>query len=131
MVLGCPIRKSPDQRLFAPPRSLSQLITSFIASESQGIPRTLLSNFLEFLVFSLSFFRRDRSRRIIFSIIVKLDSFHPVKELFYPMFWVRGWRITDSNRGPPACKAGALPAELNPHFVVPGRLELPTPTLSV
>ncbi len=47
MVLGCPIRKSPDQRLFAPPRSLSQLITSFIASESQGIPRTLLSNFLE------------------------------------------------------------------------------------
>ena len=33
---GCPIRKSPDQRLFAPPRSLSQLITSFIASESQA-----------------------------------------------------------------------------------------------
>ena len=28
---GYPIRKSPDQRLFAPPRSLSQLITSFIA----------------------------------------------------------------------------------------------------
>ena len=51
-VLGCPIRISPDQWLFAPPRSFSQLITSFIASESQGIPRTLLSNFLEFLVFS-------------------------------------------------------------------------------
>lgn len=34
---GCPIRKSPDQRSFAPTRSLSQLITSFIASESQGI----------------------------------------------------------------------------------------------
>ena len=34
---GCPIRKSADQRSFAPPRSLSQLITSFIASESQGI----------------------------------------------------------------------------------------------
>ena len=34
---GCPIRKSSDQRLFAPTRSLSQLITSFIASESQGI----------------------------------------------------------------------------------------------
>ena len=42
---GCPIRKSPDQRLFAPPRSLSQLITSFFASESQGIPRTLLVTF--------------------------------------------------------------------------------------
>ena len=34
---GCPIRKSLDQRSFAPPQSLSQLITSFIASESQGI----------------------------------------------------------------------------------------------
>ena len=37
---GCPIRKSPDQRSFAPPRSLSQLITSFIACESLGIHRT-------------------------------------------------------------------------------------------
>ena len=37
--LGFPIRKSPDQFIFADPRSLSQLITSFIASESQGIPR--------------------------------------------------------------------------------------------
>ncbi len=43
--MGCPIRKSPDHGLFAPPRSLSQLITSFIASESQGIPRTLLVTF--------------------------------------------------------------------------------------
>ena len=34
---GCPIRKSADQRLFASTRSLSQLITSFIASVSQGI----------------------------------------------------------------------------------------------
>ena len=39
---GCPIRKSSDQRLFAPTRSLSQLITSFIASESLGIHHTLL-----------------------------------------------------------------------------------------
>ena len=36
-ILGCPIRKSLDQGLFAPPQNLSQLITSFIASESQGI----------------------------------------------------------------------------------------------
>ena len=35
--MGFPIRKSPDQRLCASPRSLSQLITSFIATESQGI----------------------------------------------------------------------------------------------
>ena len=43
--IGCPIRKSSTQRLFAPYRSLSQLITSFFASESLGIPRVLLSFF--------------------------------------------------------------------------------------
>ena len=36
-VPGCPIRKSADQRSFAPTRGLSQLITSFIASVSLGI----------------------------------------------------------------------------------------------
>ena len=35
--VGCPIRKSAGQGLFAPNRGLSQLITSFIASVSQGI----------------------------------------------------------------------------------------------
>ena len=49
-MVGCPIGKSPDQRLFAPPRSLSQLITSFIASESLGIRRTLLLTFLTYFV---------------------------------------------------------------------------------
>eukprot|EP00541_Cyclophora_tenuis_P013436 CAMPEP_0116569756 /NCGR_PEP_ID=MMETSP0397-20121206/16509_1 /TAXON_ID=216820 /ORGANISM="Cyclophora tenuis, Strain ECT3854" /LENGTH=35 /DNA_ID= /DNA_START= /DNA_END= /DNA_ORIENTATION= len=33
---GCPIRKSADQRLCAPPRGFSQLAASFIASESLG-----------------------------------------------------------------------------------------------
>ena len=35
---GCPIRISADQRAFAPPRGFSQLVTSFFASESPGIP---------------------------------------------------------------------------------------------
>jgi hypothetical protein len=35
--VGCPIRKSTDQRLIAPPRRLSQRTTSFIAASSQGI----------------------------------------------------------------------------------------------
>ena len=39
---GCPIRKSTDQSLSAAPRSLSQLVTSFIASGTQGIPHTPL-----------------------------------------------------------------------------------------
>ena len=37
---GCPIRKSADQRPFAPTRGLSQLVTSFIACKSLGIHRT-------------------------------------------------------------------------------------------
>ena len=38
---GFPIRISPDQCLFAAPRSFSQLITSFIGSWCQGIPLAL------------------------------------------------------------------------------------------
>ncbi len=34
---GCPIRKSAGQRIFAPLRSLSQLVTSFVGSWCQGI----------------------------------------------------------------------------------------------
>ena len=48
------------------------------------------------------------------------------------------WSRTESNRRHPACKAGALPTELRPHWkltnqqklVGPGRLELPTSRLS-
>ena len=59
----------------------------------------------------------------------------------------RWWRITDSNRWPSACKADALASWANPprgiehcnivltttilFGVVPGRVELPTSTLSV
>nr|ADI18195.1 hypothetical protein [uncultured delta proteobacterium HF0200_39N20] len=40
---GYPIGKSPDQKMFALPRGLSQLATSFFASWSQGIrPAPLL-----------------------------------------------------------------------------------------
>ena len=42
---GSPIRTSPDQFLFADPRSFSQLTTSFIAFGSQGILRSLLFSF--------------------------------------------------------------------------------------
>ena len=43
---GCPIRISTDLRIFAPPRGFSQLITSFLASESQGILHVPFSPFL-------------------------------------------------------------------------------------
>ena len=41
--MGCPIRTSADHTVCAGPRGLSQLATSFFASESLGIPRTPLS----------------------------------------------------------------------------------------
>ena len=40
--MGYPIGKSPDLRLFAPTRGLSQLITPFIVSMCLGILHTLL-----------------------------------------------------------------------------------------
>src|SRR4051812_20519812 len=33
------------------------------------------------------------------------------------------WRLTGSNRRPPACKAGALPAELNPQVTCKALLD--------
>ena len=44
--VGFPIRKSTDQRLFAPYRSLSQRTTSFIASYRQGIHQMPLSHLI-------------------------------------------------------------------------------------
>ena len=52
-MLGCPIRISPDHKLFAPPRRFSQLITSFFASESHRHPPCALINFL-FEIFNSS-----------------------------------------------------------------------------
>ena len=43
---GCPIRKSTGQRVFAPYRGLSQLVTSFFASKSLGILHVPFSPFL-------------------------------------------------------------------------------------
>ena len=44
--VGCPIRRSLDQSLFPAPQSLSQGITSFIASCCQGIHQTPLSRLI-------------------------------------------------------------------------------------
>lgn len=37
MILGCPIRRSSDQRVLTSPQRLSQRATSFIACICQGI----------------------------------------------------------------------------------------------
>lgn len=43
-MVGCPIRIPADHIVCADPRSFSQLIASFFASESLGIPHTPLSS---------------------------------------------------------------------------------------
>ncbi len=50
--MGCPIRKFRDQYVFATPPNLSQLITSFFASQSLGIPRVPLVTY--YSLFSIS-----------------------------------------------------------------------------
>ena len=125
---GCPIRKSWGQGSFAPNPSLSQLVTSFIASESQGIHRLHLT-------FSLMplFFR-------IYLLLVTLDCLFNLVVFYLQSFCVSmskivvlqpnidfhtEWRITDSNRWPPACKAGALASWANPPFqTIPKHLSL-------
>ena len=49
-LMGCPIRKSAHQGIFAPKRGLSQLITSFIACESLGIRHTPFSTFARLIL---------------------------------------------------------------------------------
>ena len=48
--VGFPIRKSADQRLFAPPHGLSQRTTSFIASQRQGIHRMPLRHLIVLMI---------------------------------------------------------------------------------
>ena len=146
---GCPIRKFTDRRLFAPTRNLSQLITSFFASESLGIPHVPLSCFISYELDSRTYHtynNQDKFDRFFIYLLLFLlftcSCLHHVKDLDYLHYKQlrckrKLWRITDSNRWPPACKAGALASWANPPFfitsfvVVPGRVELPTSTLSV
>ena len=87
---GFPIRKSWDHRLFAPPPSLSQLITSFFASQSLGIHRSLLFAFfiLFFARYSCLYFHKIKinftmltlSYRI--ALLLSFSFFQYVKDLY-------------------------------------------------
>ena len=92
VISGCPIRIFTGQGLFAPNRDFSQLITSFIASESLGIHRTpLLTLFkngivMHLLVFVLFyFFTLSNMSKIAYFIFLsknRIDSFHSSILLF-------------------------------------------------
>ena len=61
--MGYPIRKSKDQRLFAPPLSLSQRITSFIACACQGIHQLPLRHLIIHIANIHLFWLQDASLR--------------------------------------------------------------------
>ena len=86
---GCPIRISRDQGLFAPPPGFSQLITSFVASESQGIHRLPLLTFC--ITDTGSFFIAKIENRVgliylqlalFFSLLYFFEVVQYVKDLF-------------------------------------------------
>ena len=120
--VGCPIRKSPDQWPFAPTRSLSQLITSFIASESQGIRHAPLLTFFmtrlkePYLSYGAS---RHKANPYLKNLLLLLNNSHNMSKIVLGLFSLTyflsltgvlsfrfglfvvsagWWRITDSNR---------------------------------
>ena len=65
-IVGCPIQVFTDQFVCADPRNFSQLITPFIASESQGIPHTPL--------FCLLYFVHDAMNRVCTRIVMNHNT---------------------------------------------------------
>ena len=103
--VGFPIQISPDRWLFAPPRSFSQLITSFIGSQCQGIRPVLFlawpsryhsvdTRRLCCLVFTLRCFR-NASFRLYLYVLRILRCF------VYAVFKVHG--TTESGNTQNAC----------------------------
>ena len=74
--VGFPIRKSADRNVFAVPRSLSQLVTSFFGSWCQGILPVL---FLTWPIGLLLYFRK-----IIW--VLKLLDYISLRNCFYPFY---------------------------------------------
>ena len=138
--VGSPIRISAGLGICAPHRSFSQLITSFFGSQCQGIllmllltwpltPECALHSGFFFTIVSqwISGFSQQIDWWIVFthfcayldslSICLTLGVIQFSRYIFFAQHWVlyeKWWRIRGSNPWPPACKAGALPAELIP-----------------
>ena len=115
--MGFPIRKSPDQSLLSAPRSLSQIITSFIAFYCLGIHRMHFYTYIWVLYAFASYNMYTKAPSIANLYKINMQCclrwyFHSVKDpsLLYD------WSQSGSNRRPSACKADALPAELWPHM---------------
>ena len=130
---GCPIRRSPDQRLLAATRGLSQQRYVLHRPLVPRHPPCALSS----LTFLSSLDVEDqnaastrtsgarRTREIYRSAREDASPCYLGSMCMAPRRLIlvgrfggaeddRWWRWPGSNRRPPACKAGALPAELHP-----------------
>ena len=104
------IRTSSDQRLLPTTRGFSQVATSFIGTWYLGIHREPL---LACPPTSYSSIAEDETSRIQTNCLWQFEKNY-FSLLTYSVINVPWWRWAGSNRRPPACKAGALPAELHP-----------------
>ena len=106
---GFPIRKSPDQSVFAAPRSLSQLTTSFIASYLQGI------HLLPVTVCNCRFLTlKDKysSRVVLFYYSLFLWRWTVKEQKLFCFLSIlvttQWWALVDSNHRPPRYQHDAL-----------------------
>ena len=83
--VGFPIRRSPDQWIFAPPRSFSQLVTSFIGSQCLGIhPAPFMLDHYGLpsaIALASGFFLMNCSAPLIAFGMRLPDSFHPLSRM--------------------------------------------------
>ena len=138
---GCPIRKSLDQRLFAPTQGLSQLITSFIAPRAKAAAmRPCLLSFkltFKYQVSSIRYYPGILNIAVLktygsiytFSSLLNFTFCTSCQRSF--LCFQRWWRITDSNRWPSACKADALASWANPPRVIEHRNNVLATTIFV
>ena len=129
--LGCPIRKSPDKKLFASPRSLSQLTTSFIDFTCQGIHHMLLVTWLTPFNKPL-IVQIDDILNIIWDIIYIFTTIHFKKQKFYvELTGIEPATLALQTRcSPNWATAPNIRLYSISYNVGLGRLELPTPALS-
>lgn len=81
--MGYPIRKSPDRSVLAAPRSLSQLIASFIAYRHQGIHHVLFVAFdiVHSEIFCVHFVRLKTNSMFTVSALFKVVIFLPYLQM--------------------------------------------------
>ena len=120
----------------AAPRGFSQPPTSFFASDCLGIHRVPFVAWSLPPLFVLAAVESEAKPLLRFFLSLLLSKItNPPDFSEVQLFRVLWWSRSGSNRRHPACKAGALPAELRPrclHGALVGleRFELSTPRLS-